>query len=905
VQPHAPRSPGARDTGAPPPWHARSADETLAALGSGAAGLDDTEAARRLRRYGPNLLQAARPTPAWRILLDQLRSIVVLLLLAASVVALAMGDHLEAAAIGAVLVLNTVLGFVTELRARRAMEGLLKLEVPRATVVRGGATRDIEASRLVPGDVIAVEAGQSVPADARILSAADLRVDEAPLTGESVPVDKTPDTVHPDAIVAERANLLHKGTAVVAGSGRGVVVATGMDTQVGHIGRLVGGIADERTPLERRLDALGRRLVWLTLGVAVVVAAAGVARGFELLRMVETGIALAIAAVPEGLTAVVTIALSVGLRRMARRRALIRRLPAVEALGSATVIASDKTGTLTAGEQTVTHLWTGSGMYELSGAGYEPRGEINRDGRRADAAGDPLLARALRVAALTNHADVEERDGDWIARGDPTEAALLVAARKGGLDRAALLEQWPLEREVPFSSERKLMATFHRAPEGGTVVLVKGAPGEVVRRCTAAAGPGSDRPLDAAGREQLLARNRELAASGLRVLALASGTVDAAAADPLADLVFLGFAGIIDPPAEGVRETVRLFRGAGIRTVMITGDQKLTAEAIGRELGVLAEDAELLDGAELARLGDDELARRVGRIAGFSRVSPEDKLRIVTAYQAHGEIVAMLGDGVNDAAALKKADIGVAMGVRGTDVAKEAADVILQDDRFRTIAAAVEEGRVIYDNIRKFVFYLFSCNLAEVLVLLVTSLAGLPLPLLPLQILWLNLVTDTLPALALALEPADAGVMARPPRDPAATLLSRRALGRIGLYGALITAVTLAAFIWGLATADDEPRAVTLAFMTLALAQIFHLGNARSGEHVVSAAAALRNPWAVGAIAVSLALQALAIYLPALARVLHTRPLGLTEWLVALGLAALPAVIGQAARLIRPGAVFA
>jgi Ca2+-transporting ATPase len=874
------------------PFHARTAAESLTALDSNAEGLDEREADRRLARYGPNQLEAAKAVSAWRILIDQLRSVVVLLLLVAAILALAIGDNLEAAAIFAVLLINTLLGFATELRARRAMEGLLRLDVANATVVRGGIARGIEASRLVPGDVIALEAGQSVPADARLLTSVDLRVDEAPLTGESLPVDKSPDALDRDTPLPDRVNMLHKGTAVVAGAGRAVVARTGMDTEVGRIGRLVGGLSEERTPLERRLDELGRRLVWLTLGVAAIVVAVGVIRGFQLLEMLETGIALAIAAVPEGLPAVATIALGVGLRRMARRRAFIRRLPAVEALGAATVICSDKTGTLTAGEQTVTRLWVGGHTYEVSGTGFDPRGDFLRNGEPLDVAGDDLLETALRIAALANRADVSENAGRWSATGDPTDAALLVVARKAGLERDALRRDWKEIGEVPFSSERKLMATFHRAPSGELVAFVKGAPLEVLHHCSHVATTAGHRALDEAARRELLAQNHALAAAGLRIIALAHGKVDAPRHDRVRDLTFVGLAAMIDPPAPGVLDTVRSFRRAGIRTVMITGDQKLTAEAIGRDLGVLGDGEEMLDSSDLAHLEDAQLAHRAAHIGGFSRVSPEDKLRIVSAYQAAGEVVAMLGDGVNDAAALKKANIGVAMGGRGTDVAKEAADVILQDDRFQTIGAAIEEGRVIYDNIGKFVFYLFSCNLAEVLVLFIASVVGLPLPLLPLQILWLNLVTDTLPALALALEPADRGVMERPPRDPASSMLSNWVVRRIAVYAALITASTLAAFVWGLES-GTESHAVTLAFMTLALAQIFHLGNARSVAHVMSPTAALSNPFAVGAVVISLALQAMALYLPPLSRVLRTEPLGLADLMVVGALAIVPGVVGQ------------
>ncbi|HEY8368116.1 MAG TPA: HAD-IC family P-type ATPase, partial [Thermodesulfobacteriota bacterium] len=660
-----------------------------------------------------------------------------------------MGDPLDAAAIGAVLVINTTIGFVTELRARRAMQALLELEVARATVLRDGRTVEIDAREVVPGDVIILEAGQSVPADGRLLSTAELRVNEAALTGESLPVQKSTDPLPADTPLPDRSNMVFKSTTIAAGSARAVVTATGMATEVGRIGELVGGIAEEETPLERRLDQLGRRLVYLALGVAGLVIALGAAQGIPLGQMLETGIALAIAAVPEGLPAVATITLALGLRRMARRNALIRRLPAVETLGSVTAICTDKTGTLTAGEMTTTVLWLDGRELHLTGAGYAPQGEIREDGRRVQPSEDPVLSAALRIAVLANRADVVHQDGAWIARGDPTEAALLVAARKAGVDRDELRARYPEVGEIPFSSERMLMATFHRTADGGEFAAVKGAPGRIIGLSSRQLTAVGEQALDDEGKRRLLEINNQLASRGLRVLALAQkshggeegalagGTSavareerpglegapapargEGAGEEALTDLTFVGFAGLMDPPAEGVKETIAAFRRAGIRVVMLTGDQRLTAEAIARDLGVLGPDDETLDGRELARLDEEQLAQRVHRVGAFSRVSPEDKLRIVEAYQRGGEIVAMLGDGVNDAAAMKKAHIGVAMGQRGTDVAKESAALVLRDDRFPTIAAAIEEGRVIFDNIRKFVFYLFSCNLAEVLVLL-------------------------------------------------------------------------------------------------------------------------------------------------------------------------------------------
>ena len=857
----------------PMPWHVLAAGDVLARLDAGAGGLTEAEAARRLTRYGPNLFRRTPPVSAWRILLGQVRSLIVLLLLVAAAIALATGDLLDAAAIGAVLVLNIALGFVTELRAHRAMEALLSLEVARAIVIRDSALRELDARLLVPGDVIVLEAGAAVPADARLLEATELRTVEAALTGESLPVAKRSDVaLEPDTPLAERRTMVYKTTTVASGRGRAVVVGTGMDTEVGRIGALTASVEERATPLEERLDALGRRLAAVAIVVAAVVAALGLMQGASPSQLLQTAIALAVAAVPEGLPVVGTIAMAVGVHRMARRRALIRHLPVVETLGSATVICTDKTGTLTAGEMSVTELRLPAREVSV------PEGEFTAE---------PEVLRLLRCAALANRATLTEADGAWLTRGDPTETALLIAARKAGLDPATLRAEWPEVAELPFSSERMFMATWHRA-ESNFLLCVKGAPDRVLELCADSWEADGPRPLDPAARERLLLANHELATRGLRVLAVATARV-AGTARPPEGLTWLGIVGMMDPPAAGVIETIRAFRQAGIRTLMVTGDQRLTARSVAQRLGLLGAGDVALDGREVDRLTDEALRREVGSTSVYSRVSPEAKLRIVGACQARGDVVAMLGDGVNDAAALRKADIGVAMGRRGTDLAKEAADVILADDRFTTIAAAVEQGRIIFDNIRKFVFYLFSCNLAEILVFLGVGLAGQTAPLLPLQILWLNLVTDTFPALALAVEPGDPAVMRQPPRDPREAILSGPVLRAVAIYGALIAAVTIVAYYLA---------GTTCAFMTLALAQILHLGNARSGGPVLAPRLVFANPAALGAALLAIGLQLLTAFYEPLAHVLQVTPLSRGEWALVLGLGAVPAALGQAAKLL-------
>lgn len=881
------------------PSHALAADEALRRLASSPWGLTEEEARRRLAEVGPNVLPRP-PARAWSaILLDQLRSVVVLLLAAAALLALGMGEIVEAGAVGAVLLVNTALGFVTELRATRAMEALRGLEAPTTRVVRDGEVREVEARELVPGDVVELEAGDAVPADARLLEAEELRTDEAALTGESVPADKEAAAVLPDAApLPGRINEVHQGTTVVAGRARAVVTATGARTHLGRIGALVEGVEEEPTPLEERLDDLGRRLVWIALGVAALVTAVGVLRGAPLVRMLEAGVALAVAAVPEGLPAVVTVTLAMGMWRMARRQALVRRLPAIEALGSATVICTDKTGTLTAGRMTVTELSAGGETFLFTGRGYDPEGEILRDGAPVPEGARPALEEALRIGALANRAALEREGEEWKAVGDPTEAALLVAARKAGLDPDELDRSWPERRRIPFSSERLYMASIRETVDGAPVLLAKGAPERMLDlSATEMDASGTPRKLTGDRRRELLEANEEMADRGLRVLALARGPAPADGGEA-SDLTFVGLVGMLDPPAEGVKETLRRVDAAGIRTLMLTGDQRRTAAAVARDLGLLDSDEEAVDASEIAGLSDRELAGRVAGTRVYSRIDPEQKYRVVESLRAGGDVVAMLGDGVNDAAALKRADIGVAMGGRGTDVAREAASLILRDDRFQTVAAAIEEGRVVFDNIRKFVFYLFSCNLAEVMVLLGAGLAGAPLPLLPLQILWLNLITDTFPALSLAFEPGEPDVMERPPRDPDSAILSARFLRAMGFYALLITAVTLAAFFWGLSEHGAGTRhAVTLSFLTLAFAQIFHLGNARSPEAVLSFARSTANRWALAAVTLAGALQLVAVYLPGLRDVLGLVPPTATEWGVVLGLSVVPAAVGQGLRL--------
>jgi Ca2+-transporting ATPase len=890
-------APGTSET-RPGAWHALAQPEVLSRLRTRPEGLSQAEAASRLIQMGPNIFRVVRPVSAWAVLLRQFRNVLMLLLaLAGSAAALA-GDAGDAIAIGCVIVLNIAIGFGTEIRAHRAMEALLALEVRQARVIRAGHTQLVNASELVPGDVIALEAGQAVPADARLLDAAELQTVEAPLTGEPEPVGKRAgDALPPETPVADRSNMVYMATGIVTGAGSGVVVATGMQTEVGRIGRLTESVTKQRTPMERRLTVLGHRLALASIIAALLVAALGALHGMPLAQVAQAAIALAVAAVPEGLPVVATIAMAIGVRRMARRHASVRHLPVVETLGSASVICADKTGTLTTGRMSATVIRTADHEIAVAEAGEQASSRFLVDGQPVDPAELPALALALRVGALANASVLSERGGAVEAPGDPTDVALLVVARQAGLERRDLLETWPLAGQLPFSSERMLTAAFHETDTGLTA-FVKGSPGAILERSNRIATADGSRMLGPEEREQLMGMNRDLARRGLRVLALAMSTVTRAHEDVLHGLTWVAFAGLSDPPASGVAATIRTFREAGIRTVMITGDQRDTAARVARELGMLDDGGLVLDGAEVDAMDDVALEKMAPGVTVFGRTSPEAKLRIVAALQRRGEVVAMLGDGVNDAAALRQADIGVAMGRRGTDMAKEAADVILEDDRFATIGVVVREGRVIFDNVRKFVAYLFSCNLAEIMVLLGAGVAGHPGVLAPLQILWLNLLTDTFPALALAVEPAEPGIMRRQPVSADAGILPRDRQGFVVGYASLIAVVTLAAFAWGLRH-RDAAMATAMAFMTLAFSQIGHLGNARSDRPVVAWRRVIANPFALGSALLAMGLQLLVGFWSPLRDLLKVAGLDGTAWVLVVVLALVPAVVGQALRAVR------
>jgi Ca2+-transporting ATPase len=836
-------------------WHALPAERVASLLGTDPdRGLTPGEARRRLARVGPNRVGEAREASLWRLAASQFRSLVVLLLLAASAVAMALGEAVEGLGILAALVLNAAIGFATEWRAGRSLARLRALVVPGARVRRGGRVTSIAAADLVPGDVVLLEAGAQVPADARLVRSAALGVDEAALTGESVPVDKDPAAaVAVEAPLAEHSTMVYLGTTVASGTGAAIVTATGVATQLGRVGQLVALAGERTTPLERQIEGLGRRLIVVALGVCAVVTSVGILHGQPVGLMLETGITLAVSAIPEGLPAVTAVALAVGLWRLAGAGALVRRLPAVETLGCTTVICSDKTGTMTENRMAVVRVaLEGGRVVAVGGSATSTRGPFTEGARALDAAGDAALVRLLTVGALVNDAGVEVDGAGVRTHGDPTEAALLVAALKAGLDPGALSRAWPRRSEAPFSPLTRFMATVHETPDGTPTLLVKGAPGVVLARSTRWQSGAGPLALDDDARRRLDELNRALAAEGLRVLALAwrPGHADPARVE---DLTFLGFVALADPLRAGVKDALARCREAGIGIMMLTGDQRSTAEAVGAQLDLPPE-------------------------AIRSRVTPEDKMDLVTTLQSRGEVVAMTGDGVNDAPALSRADIGIAMGRHGTDVAREAADVVLVDDDFATIVGAVREGRVIYGNLGKVIHFLFSCNLSEIVVIFAAIVAGFPSPLAPLQILWVNLVTDILPAMALVRDPAEPDVMQRPPRDPRQPLVTWAFAGRMLAEAGCLAAGVLSAWAWALAQEGPGPRAHTLAFAALVLVHPLQALHCRSP----------RRPWwrlppnplvwaALGAL---VAVQWGAVSWPPLAGLLGSAPLGAADWLV-------------------------
>ncbi len=853
-------------------------------------GLSDSEIAGRRVRFGPNTLKRQRRTSVGEIVLNQLRSPIVLLLLAATALALVVGEFVDAAAIIAVLLLNTAIGFVTEYRAVRSMEALQRLTARSVRVRRSDRVAVIPADDLVPGDVVILEAGDVVAADMRVLAAANLASDESALTGESLPVAKSADAVAADTSLAERTSMLHKGCAVTRGTGEALVVAAGMGTELGRITKLVAESEPERSPLEHQLQRLSRDLIWITLVVAAVVAGAGILAGGELALMLETAVALAVAAIPEGLPIVATLALARGMLRMARHDALISRLSAVETLGATTVVMTDKTGTLTENRMHVDRIVTPAGEIAF----HRNDGTFTLGGKAMAVDNDPDLAALLTTIALCNNASLDDSVAG--GSGDPMEIALLEAAAAGGRQGDALDDTYPEVREHAFDETIKMMATVHRDGDGYRVA-VKGAPEAVLETVSTVAARDGDTAFGPDIKRQWAGTCDLLAAQGLRLLAVAGKTVSDADAPPYEDLTLHGIVALNDPPRADVPDALAATRGAGVKVVMVTGDHASTARSIARSIGLVGDDATVMNGTDLKPLDDLATGERddVRGIRLFSRVAPEQKLDLVALHQEAGEIVAMTGDGVNDAPALKKAEIGIAMGRRGTEVAREAADMVLRNDAFATIVEAIREGRIIYTNIRRFSTYLLSCNLSEILVVGLAVAAGAPLPLLPLQILFLNLVTDVFPALALGTIEAGRDVLARAPRDPVEPILATRQWRGIVLHGMTIAAVTLTALAIGYQSGLRGDEITTMCFYTLALAQLFHVFNMRNWRERLLVNPLTRNRYVWLAIVLCLVILVVATLEPTVSGALRITPLPGDAWIAIIALSIVPVIVRELA----------
>ena len=862
-------------------WHTQTTEQAFIELKSQPGGLSQADVVERTLQYGANEIQAVKRISAWEILLDQFKNILILILLAATIISLFLGHGIESIAIAVIVLFAVLLGFIQEYRAERAIEALRQLAAPTASVLRDGVEVKVPARELVPGDVIILRTGDRMPADARLLESVNLQVEEAALTGESVAVEKHTEPLPTDDLpVGDRKNMVYAGTAATYGRGKALVIATGMQTEFGKIAQLLQTVETGKTPLQHNLDKVGTALARAAFVVVAIIVALGLVRGQPFVEMLIFGIALAVAVVPEALPAVVTISLAIGVQKMVKRNALIRRLPAVETLGSTSVICSDKTGTLTKDEMTVRKIFAAGQLFKVSGAGYSPVGEFSLNG------GSPIpptigLQNLLIAATLASDThlvagDEKEAGGDWNIKGDPTEGALVVAAAKAGLQKETLDSEYPRVQEIPFSSETKRMTTLHKT-NGHLTAYAKGAPEMILESCDWHLTADGVKPLDVVGRSQALAMAYEMAGEALRVLAISSKP-DATLETAQSGMTFLGLAGMIDPPRPEAKDAIAICEQAGIRAVMITGDHPVTAQAVARELGLL-KTGHVVTGAELEEMSEEEFKREVETIEVYARVSPAHKLRVVTALQANSHIVAMTGDGVNDAPSLKKADIGIAMGITGTDVTKEAAAMMLTDDNFASIVAAVEEGRGVFDNIKKYLMYLLSSNIGEIGLMAGSALLGLPLPLTAVQILYVNLATDGLPALALAVDPPEKDLMKRKPRNPRTGIFTRPVVSLMVAGGLWSTLVNLGLFTWALNSGRSQAEAMTMTFVSLVLIQFFKAYNFRSDRNSV-----FKNPfankWLNTAILWEIVLLLLIVYVPALHEPFNTFSLPLVDWLI-------------------------
>lgn len=858
-------------------------------------GLAFAQAEQLLEKIGPNQLKEGKKRTVWHMLLDQFKDVLIIILLASAVIAVLLGEATDAIVIGIIVILNALLSVVQENRAEKSLDALKRMTVPEALVIRDGKRKKIKSTQLVPGDIVLLEVGDRIPADLRLVEVTDLSIQESILTGESEPVEKTNQMIDNQGGVplGDRLNMAYMGTTAIAGRGRGLVIATGMNTEIGHIAGMLQEQKKEPTPLQRKLNQVGKNLGIIILSVIVVVVLLGYLRGIPFFDMFLTGISLAVAAVPEGLPAVVTIVLALGVQQMSKKNAIIRRLPAVETLGATTVICSDKTGTLTQNEMTVRKLVFPEREIEVDGAGYQPLGQFRQENTLIQPDEDETISFLLKAVTLCNNSYLRQIEGkeQWEIVGDPTEGALVVAGAKAGYQKEELENRYPRLRELLFNSERKRMSTIHRTPEGKEILFSKGAPEQILARCNSFRSNSKVLPLSQSQKEKIIEQNNRLALEALRVLAVAYREIgpqerenivqkDKLDVDKMeSGLTFLGLIAMIDSPREEAIDAVKICRRAGIRPVMITGDYKLTAQVIAEQLNIYRPGDRIITGSELEKMSQEELEEVVMKTTVFARVSPRHKMRIVLALQKNNQVVAMTGDGVNDAPAIKKSDIGIAMGITGTDVTKEAADMVLVDDNFSSIVSAVEEGRKIYQNIQKFIQYLLSCNLGEILTIFVAILIGLPRPLLPIQILWVNLVTDGLPALALGLDPAEKNVMRRPPRDPKEGIFSGKMGFNISSQGLFIGIITLIAFYYGYSKYSLDVGEA-MAFGTLSFSQLWHSLNIRSNRFSIFRQGIFSNHYLVWAIITSGLLQLAVMLIPFLQSVFQVVTLSPFQWVL-------------------------
>ncbi|MEG7378394.1 calcium-translocating P-type ATPase, SERCA-type [Bacillus subtilis] len=867
-------------------------------------GLTEKEVKKRLDKHGPNELAEGKKTSALLLFFAQFKDFMVLVLLAATLISGFLGEYVDAVAIIAIVFVNGILGFFQERRAEQSLQALKELSTPHVMALRGGSWIKIPSKELVPGDIVKFTSGDRIGADVRIVEAKSLEIEESALTGESIPVVKHADKLKkPDVSLGDITNMAFMGTIVTRGSGIGVVVGTGMNTAMGKIADMLESAGTLSTPLQRRLEQLGKILIVVALLLTVLVVAVGVIQGHDLYSMFLAGVSLAVAAIPEGLPAIVTVALSLGVQRMIKQKSIVRKLPAVETLGCASIICSDKTGTMTQNKMTVTHVWSGGKTWRVTGTGYEPNGSFTLNEKEITVNEHMPLQQMLLFGALCNNSNIEKRDGVYVLDGDPTEGALLTAARKGGFSKEFVESHYRVIEEFPFDSVRKMMTVIVEDQDRKRYIITKGAPDVLMQRSSRIYYDGSAALFSNERKAETESVLRHLASQALRTIAVAYKPIKAGETPSMEqaekDLTMLGLSGIIDPPRPEVRQAIKECREAGIKTVMITGDHLETAKAIAKDLRLLPKSGKIMDGQMLNELSQEELSHVVEDVYVFARVSPEHKLKIVKAYQENGHIVAMTGDGVNDAPAIKQADIGVAMGITGTDVAKEASSLVLADDNFATIKSAIKEGRNIYENIRKFIRYLLASNVGEILVMLFAMLLALPLPLVPIQILWVNLVTDGLPAMALGMDQPEGDVMKRKPRHPKEGVFARKLGWKVVSRGFLIGAATILAFIIVYhRNPENLAYAQTIAFATLVLAQLIHVFDCRSETSVFS-----RNPfenlYLIGAVLSSMLLMLVVIYYPPLQPIFHTVAITPGDWMLVIGMSAIPTFLLAGSLLTR------